>query len=122
MGTEPILTIKCTYKYVEDLSLSLFVSELTKAELEELHRRALDQMRKKGNGETKCQLMTRNKKKSYYRDIMSTKQGIMKKYIKDNNGDPASAITEKSRDYFSPLQWINQLVFHPESPTLVQSD
>ncbi|XP_046558135.1 uncharacterized protein LOC124267267 isoform X2 [Haliotis rubra] len=42
----------------------------------------------------------RNKPKHYYTNIMSNRGGVMEKYIKDNNGDPYSAINHKINGLF----------------------
>ncbi|XP_046558133.1 uncharacterized protein LOC124267266 isoform X2 [Haliotis rubra] len=44
--------------------------------------------------------MYRNKPASYFDNIMSNRNGVMEKYLKDNNGDPYSAINHKISGLF----------------------
>ncbi len=51
--------------------------------------------------------MYRNKPKKYFDDILQYKNGIMKKYTKDFNGDPGCPINGAIKDYFLVFGWIS---------------
>ncbi len=47
-----------------------------------------------------CQWIYRNKPHEYFQDIFNNHAGVMKPYIKDNNGDPASIINGQIKGLF----------------------
>lgn len=86
-------------KIVNDI---LFSTDMSKEHLAKLQEKA----------ETYCRIhaltpktypitqMYRNKPRHYFDDIMYNKNGVMEKYLKDNNGDPYSAINNKISGLF----------------------
>jgi len=75
-----------------------FTTELTLNNLELLYQMALGSCSRYST--TPCVWLYRNRWKSYFRDIFATHGGIMKVYVKDNSGDPASPINGQINGLF----------------------
>ncbi|XP_046332187.2 uncharacterized protein LOC124115306 [Haliotis rufescens] len=75
---------------------------MSKEELQQLKTMAVTYCRSKSRypGKYTIKQFYRNKPVHYYTHIMSNRGGVMEKYIKDNNGDPYSAINKKINGLF----------------------
>ncbi|XP_067675037.1 uncharacterized protein [Haliotis asinina] len=92
------------YSYTPHKSTEMFPIRtcMSKEELQELQNRAENFCRFNSRypGKYNITQFYRNKRKHYYANIMSNRGGVMEKYIKDNNGDPYSAINHKINGLF----------------------
>ncbi|XP_046332196.2 phytanoyl-CoA hydroxylase-interacting protein-like isoform X1 [Haliotis rufescens] len=75
---------------------------MSKEELQQLKTMAVTYCHSKSRnpGKYTIKQFYRSKPERYYTHIMSNKGGVMEKYIKDNNGDPYSAINKKINGLF----------------------
>lgn len=81
-----------------------FRSDLTSSEIRDLERRAANFIRKSLSMHEPdyrpCLWFYRNKTRAYFDEIFFRRSGIMEPYLKDNNGDPASAINGRLKGLF----------------------
>ncbi|XP_013392178.1 phytanoyl-CoA hydroxylase-interacting protein-like isoform X2 [Lingula anatina] len=93
-GQEYRLTGYTMDLYKNSLGGLKFRAELSNLELKELLQRATIVTNKRGGKLIKCKYLYRNKTDQYFMDIFQ-KDGIMKVYKKDKNGDQGSPINGK---------------------------
>ena len=88
--------------FVTEIDFLFVCTELTRAELQELYRRAVALVvsRHPPKPPAVCLYMTRNREPEYFDLIMNYHNGIMRKYMKNNNGDKASLINGQIEGLF----------------------
>ncbi len=78
----------------------MYISVLAKTELQRLKQLAIEYIARHGIKEFMVLFLYRNKPFSYYEDIYLNHQGVMEKYMKDDNGDRGSAINGQIKGLF----------------------
>jgi hypothetical protein len=79
---------------------NVFFSDMTKSELQTLLNMGTKFVNRTSNKFTSIKFFYRNKPIEYFDDILWKNDGIMKKYMKDNNGDRYSIINKKLEGLF----------------------
>jgi len=81
------------------------LAELTLADLHLLHTAAIQYCA--NSSVTVCNWLYRNKPSAYYEEIFQEHCGIMRAYVKDNSGDPASPINGRIKGLFFMANNVN---------------